>query len=369
MSTLYRALVDSKNPTNVLQYSSTYNARNHYPSIINTGGDNLFLAWVHYGELSTDITPCEVWARTSNNNGISWSEDRKIISIKEGKLGPICPSLYKKVNGNIICIANQRNDDGSSYWGQLYQYESTDNGLTWDEGKIIFESSVYETNDYIWTQSNNILVTLTGRLIISITISTTSSRVTNTMCTVTRQLYSDDEGVNWSLSDTVLQAAASGNEALIVSCSLTQLSNGTIIEVFRTRSRFVRITKSTDNGVTWTNPPTKSETLITSNADLYVINISDILYAFASRPSDDVPQLTSSTTRVYLDLWKSTDGGDTWTFVKNLLYDSSVHAYTEPIVYDSGLFIYLFYSYYPYDTTNGLMQDLRFEKYTYSQLN
>jgi len=364
MSDLYNALIESKNPTNVIQYSTTYNSRNHYPSIVNLGGQNLFCAFTYYGGDSGDLDPSAIWGKYSTNNGLSWSDAFKMIDVRAGKNGALCPCLYKKTNGNLICLTLEREDD-ATYYGQIYQYVSDDNGLTWDAGTKIYESSDYEVNDYIWIPSQNILTTATGRLIISVMTSISDVYYTSTMNTVVRHLYSDDEGDNWLLSATVLQAAVSGNEGLIGSGRMVQMMDGTIVEIFRTRSRFARVTKSTDNGATWSNPPAKSDTLIISNADVELYCKDDILYAFASRPNADVPQLTSADTRVHLDLWKSIDAGDIWTFVKNLLYKDGDYVFTEPIVYDKGSGILMFYSYYPYGTSD---QDLRFERLNYSDL-
>lgn len=363
---LYNALVESKNRTDVLQYSTQFNLRNHYASIIRLSGDTLLAAFTYYTEDSVDVSPSEIFCKYSYDNGKSWTDEWLIIPIRSGKSGSVCPNLYKKLNGNIICLSLERNEHESDWWGQIYQYESTDNGLTWDEGVLIYESSDYQTHDYIWIPSNQILKTSTGRLIISMMIGTgTAPFLTGSMNSVVRHLYSDDEGANWSLSATVLQAAVSGDEALIGSGRMVQMSDGTIVEIERTRSRYTRITKSIDNGATWSNPPVKSATLIISNADVELYCKNNILYAFASRPSVDVPQIPSTDTRIYLDLWKSIDSGNTWTFVKNLLYDSSVHVYTEPIVFDFGSGIIMFYSYYPYGTDT---QDLRFERLSYVDL-
>jgi hypothetical protein len=364
MSFLYDALVYSKNSTNVIQYSVPSNARHHYPSVVRTS-HGLFCTFTHYDTASVDLSPSEIWGCSLYENGLPSCDTYKIIDVRAGKNGTVCPCIYQKSDGTILCLTLERNDD-ATYYGQIYQYILTYTGGKWvaDAGTKIYESSDYQTNDYIWIPSQNILVTSTGRLIISIMTSRTTDYYTSTMNTIVRHLYSDNEGGAWSLSATVLSAAASGNEALISSGRMIQMSDDTIVEIFRTRSRYARVTKSTDNGATWSNAPTKSATLIESNADVELFCRNDILYAFVSRPDAAVPQLASETTRVYLDLWQSVDGGDTFTLVKNLLFKSG-YIFTEPIIYDKGSGILMFYSYYPTGTTS---QDLRFERYTYADL-
>jgi len=364
MSIFYDILRHTKNPVNVIQYSTNVNTRNHYPSVVNLGGDNLLCAFIYYGTVPGDLEPKRIYGKYSTDNGVEWGDPFLMIDARAGKLGVECPSLFRRANGDLICITLEREDD-ATYYGQIYQYVSDDNGLTWDAGTLIYESSDYETNDYLWIPSHNILVTATGRLIISIMTSTSEVYYTDTANTIVRHLYSDNEGASWSLSATVLQAAVSGVEGLIGSGRMIQMSNGTIVEIFRTRSRFTRVTKSTDNGATWVNPPVKSDTLIISNADVELYCKSDVLYAFVSRPNADVPQTAQAGTRLYLDLWKSVDAGDTWTLVKNLLYKDGKYIYTEAIVYDVGDGIMMFHSYYRYGTDT---QDLRFERYAYTDL-
>jgi len=362
MSTLYNTLTYTKNPNNVVQYSTPLNLRNHYPSIVNLGGQNLFCAFTHYGAAGVDVDPSEIWGCYSTNNGLSWGDTFKCIDIRAGKSGVVCPCLYRKANDDIIMITLERHDDATMY-GQLYQYVSDDDGLTWDAGTKIYESSDYETNDYLWISSHRILVTSTGRLLLPFGVWTSATHTTAGN-SVARVLYSDNEGTNWSLSATTISPVA---PSILAAGTIAQLPSGTLVQSFRTRTGYGNISKSTDNGSTWSTPVSVETEFERSNADGFLAYVNGKLISIVSRIEGGVPTIGSAT-RIHLDLWQSLDGGDIWSFVKNLLYKDSVYVFTEPIVYDKGDGILMFYSHYPFDITGGAFQDLRFERLSYADL-
>lgn len=366
-SSLNNALQQSNNPTNVIQYSSPTNTRNHIASVVRLTNGNLLCVWAHYAAASVDWNPCQIWAKISINNGLSWGDPYMIIDVPSGTIGYEMPSIYKKTNGNIIFIGVLRVGTEAPFYGQIWQYESIDNGATFSGAKMIYESSDYETNDYISCSGHSICVTQTGRLLFPFNMFITSEHSANLGNTVARVLYSDDEGENWSLSATVIQAATSGDEGLLAESNIAQETDGTLIMIHRTRSMFVRIGTSINNGATWDNPPVKEDAFITSNAMVRIAFVNGKYIGVANRPSEDVPQLTGAATRVYMDLWESTDG-TTWAFVKNLLYKDSVYVFAEPVIYDLGTGVLMFYSHYPNDDVS-ILQDLRFERLTYADLS
>jgi len=361
MSDLYNILTESKNPTNVIQYSTQYNIRNQQGSVIRLNNGNLLCAWTYFFEEEEDPSESEIWAKISTNNGLSWGNAYQIIAIEVGTNGVRHPSLFLKSNGDILLVCTLEADDGLS--AQVVQYISSDNGATFGGKTSIYSSSDYEAPDCIVSASHRILETTTGRLIYPFHIPTTATHASATGIMVVRFIYSDNQGVSWSISASILGIANPVDEQLLAEPCITQLPNGNLLCLMRTRSGYGRISTSTDNGATWSNPPTKSGTLIESNASVWISYTNNKLIAIVNRPEGGV--VNGAAARIRMDLWQSEDNGATWSFIKNLLYKDDDYNFCEPIVYDKGTGILMFYSYYPYGTS---YQDLRFERYNYSEL-
>jgi hypothetical protein len=360
MSFLYDALVYSKNPTNVIQYSTYYNSRNQEASVVKMNNGKLLLIWNHYGDASADLDPSEIWAKTSSNNGKTYSDGYVVIAIPVGTTGPRCASLYKKSNGDIILICMIGTDAGAST--ELWQYTSSDNGVTFTDGASIHSSTDYEAKDYYTVGSDRIFKTQSGRLLYPFDVCTSSAHSSGTSNTVGRVLYSDDEGANWSISATVMSAAASGVEALLAESCIWQDPDGTLFFGSRTRSGYARISTSSNDGTTWTNPPTKSGTLECSNASIYFGYINGKHIAIVSRPEGGV--VNGAAARIHKDLWKSTDKCATWSFVKNIFDEDNVRIFAEPNIFDKGNSILVYIAAYP---PAGSAQDLIFTEVLYSE--
>jgi hypothetical protein len=367
MSTLYNTLSYSKNPTNVIQYSTPYNLRNCSPCVIRLQNGNLLCTWSHFGITSEDLTPGEVWAKKSTNNGKSWSDAYLIIPIPIGVVSAVIPSTYQKTNGDIILVCWQQYDATPDYT-EIWKYTSTDNGVTFEGGTQIYASNDYGVSgDYYTFNGQRIFKTQTGRLLFSFDVETNPVAFSGTANTICRVLISDDEGDTWSVSATNMMAAASGIEALLAESVICQVPNGTLLCASRTRSGHVRISTSTNNGTTWSNPPTKSATLEASNATVWMSYTNGKLIALLNRPEGGI--VDGSAARVHLDLWKSEDLGSTWSLVKNIAYDGSINIFCEPVVFDTGYSILVFHT--KYDYANALvsiiLQNLVFDEVLYNE--
>jgi len=361
----YNALVQTKNPTNVIQYATTYNIRNASASVIEMANGNLLCAFHHFGVAVGDGNPSTIWACVSTNDGLTWGTPYEIIGVPVTVDSIAIPSLYKKDNGNIICICWTVVDQVSDC-SEIWQFESTDNGAAFDAGSMIHNSDDYEaTGDYYTIGSHRIFRTASGRLLYPFDVMTTPVHTSMGGVMVGRVLYSDDEGDSWNISATVISTGLEGTERCLAESCCCQLPNGNILRISRTVSGFARISTSTDDGLTWSNPPTKSGTLTTSNATIWISYTDGKLIAIANRkePTDDGSSQPKN--RIHLDLWLSEDNGTTWTMVKNIAYKDGLYGFNEPTIYARESDMLIFHTKVP---LTGAWQDLWFTKIDYSDI-
>jgi len=360
MSTLYDTLVHTKNPANVIQYSTITNARNQQCSVIELQNGDWLCVWSYYFDAITDASNSEIWARKSTNKGVSWGNAYQIIPIAGGTGGLRHPSLYQKADGDIVMLVGLEATDHLS--AQIMQYISDDNGDTFTVVGSIYATSDYESPDYITLASNRIFKTQTGRLLFPFHIPTTDAHYSNTGIMVSRVIYSDNEGTDWSVSATIMGVSTPALEQLLAEPCIVQLPNATLLCTMRTRSGYVRISTSTDNGATWSNPPTKSATLALSNSMHSTAYVNGKLIAIGNRVEGAT--INGVGARIHQDLWKSEDLGSTWTFVKNITDKSGVYVFAEPIIKEKASSIIVFYDQYP---PSGAEQDLIFQEVNFSE--
>lgn len=220
------------------------------PAII-TAKDGTVVAFTDKRKFSESDLPndIDVVCRYSTDNGSTWSEPYTVaegqgVGKGYGDVG-ICHSLSE--NGLIAVFTG-----GESLWkstpersNRAYMVRSNDNGKTWTEPTdithFIFGNSCSDTIRKNWYTSffasGNGLLTSTGRIMFVVAVKETNRNQLSNFV-----VYSDDNGVTWSVSE---RACSHGDEAKVV-----ELQDGSILMSIRSHGqRTYNI--SYDGGITW----------------------------------------------------------------------------------------------------------------------
>lgn len=101
--------------------SDSLNKRVDQSSVITLDNGNIAVAYSRFGSNSLDTGSSSIYMSISSDGGYNWNEGSELIS--SISLGSYIPSLYRKLNGNIICVFFVRETASPSYSSTLRQIE------------------------------------------------------------------------------------------------------------------------------------------------------------------------------------------------------------------------------------------------------
>lgn len=261
--------------------------------------------------------PINVFYSLSDDNGRTWS-DPKTLKLSSRTTGSNTysfgdPGIVRCKSGKLIVFtcATDKN-----FWnGQTspYMFTSTDNGETFDEGHSVNTTEILKDEvagtqgfgGFSWfVTSGRGICTTSGRIMFLVNYikAGQSGTVANTRNYV---LYSDDEGEHWTISANVVWDG-NGNES-----KLCQLPDGKILASIR-RGGERGFNLSTDStGTAWTGQRTPSE----ANGGIHDagVNADIIAYGDSLLIHSIIRNNGTGTTRTDLEIFVSTDQGQTWT--------------------------------------------------------
>ncbi len=314
--------MNSKPVQTIVVPASAQLKRNCQASVLGVKGGGLLLAYSQYLEASTaDQGPANIVALRSTDGGHSWGSPCTIASSRDqsenvqsvsvvhlgpGRIGAFY-ILVKPRMGAGWAEGNYEDTDGVHRM-DLMMHVSSDEGLTWSEGR-----SINPPDEFYQCIVNDAAQRLSsGRIVIP--CDQVTSNYNAGMIAFLRCLYSDDQGQTWRQSRyrILLSEANSMGEA-----SLTEMSDGRLIMITRSsRSGFVYKCYSEDGGETWSLPETTD--LVTSPSPGQVRRVPG---------TDDIVVVWNQVTKtewVYgfarhrLSCAISSDGGNTWKHHRNL---------------------------------------------------
>lgn len=238
----------------------------------------------------------DVVCRRSTDGGRTWS-DYITIAANDSIGGYGDPALiYDPKHKRLVVVCTHGNGLWQTEPGHITVFTSADGGLTWSEpldlNPMLFAPGNIEAVSAFAT-SGRAIVTKSGRIIF--VLVTRRDGVEKFPCYA---IYSDDGGLSWKISDTPV--TDDGDETKIV-----QLPDGTLLASIR--NRWVgdrRVSRSTDNGRTWTVVEPFGLHDIACNGDILSYRYEGTDYLIQSLP--DGPW------RDNITLYASSDGGRTW---------------------------------------------------------
>ena len=241
------------------------NPRNSDSSMVRCADGSLLLAYQRFdgSELrSNDEAPCTISTLRSYDEGKSWVEPN-VISNDKDCINVYAPNLFLKKDGKVGFIYHKNICfwEGKTTQTTLMIKESEDNGKTFGEPRIIFDSLNYASSG-----SGAIIRTSTGRLVLPL-MKFSGGRCTVTEHIIAEVLYSDDDGNTWSFSRNGMDVPMRG----ALETYVAEAADGTLVAVIRTQLGSMFIARSSDMGETWSKPQTSG--LIAPESSPYITRV------------------------------------------------------------------------------------------------
>lgn len=179
----------------------------------------------------------------SDDNGNSWSSPRLILSgNKERSVGSF--SMIRLSSGKLLHILSRfggyDHDNFENCILDGFVHSSTDNGRTWSTPEMIPTNEQYLSSVLSSVQLTN------GRVVFPFGLLTPN----NGQFAVST-VWSDDEGMTWQRSPSVLEAGGGGFESGACEPSVVELPDGRLWMLIRAQCGFQYESFSSDNGETW----------------------------------------------------------------------------------------------------------------------
>jgi predicted neuraminidase len=253
-----------------------------------------------YSGVGTDWGKARIAAKTSNDQGRSWSGSFTLVD-NWGKMNVMSPSLLRLKSGQLAMIYMLKNSEADC---RVLYVTSSDEGKTWTLPQSVTRSFRY------WGINNDRLVQLkSGRLLAPLWFVDDWRKSHHTRGVV---FYSDDEGEKWKAGSEVdiPQGPRGVDEPAVV-----ELKDGRVLMMIRSDLGKVFKSLSSDAGLSWSQPealPLDSPTAPSSIAR--IPSTGDLLFVWNNSPKG--PKHTQD--RFPLTAAISRDEGKTWGKIKNV---------------------------------------------------
>jgi sialidase-1 len=248
----------------------------------------------------SDVAPTRIVAVESADGGATWGRHRVLATTAPGELNVYSPNLIRAQDGGIL-LCFMRQQSAAPVLTSQVVWRSDDEGARWTP---VCEHSA--GRDY--SLCNAVVKRLSsGRLLLPVCTVTSSGTGPYGHTYAVVVLYSDDDGLNWRVSEGRGELPMRGAmEPHVEACA-----DGRVLMVMRTQLGSVFAAESTDDGVTWSKPQTTALRAPESCPEITRIPGSDdLLMIWNNAPYD--PSASHYGKRSPLTAAVSRDGGRTW---------------------------------------------------------
>jgi len=282
----------------------------------------ILVAWIEfYGSSAQDWGAARIAAMISTDKGRSW-HGKYTLQENIGQMNVMEPDLLRLKSGKVLFLFCRKNSPADCV--PMIRI-STDDARTFSPPRPM---PVTPAPSYTGFNHERAIQLRSGRILMPV-FFTTDYRVEPRM--LTRVYYSDDEGMNWTPSETVVdvpQSKAGAQEPGVV-----ELKDGRVMMWMRTSTGKVYKCDSLDRGRTWSQPvPMSVQSPLSPQSIKRHPQTGDLILVWNNSPDRRRP-LTCAVSR---------DEGETWKHFKDL--DSEPErgfAYTSiEFLRDRALFTY-----------------------------
>lgn len=299
--------------TTVASSSSEYTRKSEGDSIELEDG-RLLIVYMEFSGNGDDFAKTRLVAQESHDGGKSWVLHREITTTLPGDMNVYSPNLIRCRDGGILLVfMRQHNTAGRT----CFAWKST------DEGKTFHPYSTFFANEEFSLCNGTLKRLSTGRLLLpaSPPVQGASAATGPYEAAV---LYSDDDGLNWSVSMNRVRLPLRG----AMEPHIEETKPGQVLMVMRSQLGKLQFAESLDGGVSWSEPWDSDLATPESCPELTRIPGTEKLLLLWNQTYD--PQFRSHFgKRSPLTAAVSKDHGKSWKVVGNIETDSK-RAFSNP---------------------------------------
>lgn len=338
-------------PATVQAYDETTFKRNDsQSSIVLPNGDILCVFTNFFGVSTEDAGTARLYAKNSTDDGLTWGNGRVVITNVNTDWNVYCPNLYLRSNGTVglIFLGKSPSTDATKY----YQMTSTDSGATWGSPTQILDAP----SKYTISAFDRVFKADSGRWFMPLQENQNGILDGNVGIYTGFYLYSDNEGVSWteaasrtliSSPDDLVDEPGMFSVPRFVDSQANEVEK--LVYYWRTRSGTVYASESINNGTSWS--AAFSLGLEAPNSTTTIIQYKGTLIACHNRLFSSNPSTAEA--RAVLDLSISKDNGSTWSRTVTVEFsDGQLSCFFQPTMMIEGTTLYVFYGAFT-GLTNG----------------
>lgn len=325
--------------------------RYHIPGIVVTAKGTV-LAWCEARRNGSDWDDIDILLRRSTDDGVTWSEPKKVAEVEGPKTKNPFALQLKKTDPNSVTYNNPvliADKDGTvhmlfclEYMRCFYQ-KSVDDGISWSKPVEITDAFEGFRDVYDWkvlaTGPDHSIQLENGRLVVPVWLSTGTGGNAHRP-SVTATIYSDDGGKSWHASEIAVPCTeefVNPNETVAV-----QLKDGSVMLNVRNESKAHRriVVTSPDGATNWSEPKFQDDLLepICMGGIVRYEHEGESLILFTNphnlTKAKGEPEPGKSRDRRNVTVHVSSDEGKSWPLKRSI--EESWSAYSDVAVTQKG---------------------------------
>lgn len=291
----------------ILRPTSPTNPRNGEGSMIELQDGSLFLAFGEfYSTNAGDYGAAHICGMRSRDRGRNWTPSFPLV--ENDVLTTFSASLLRLHSGKILMAYCRKH---SRTQGRFWMQASSDEAQTWS---VPWPSTPAE--GYFVMNNDRLVQLSTGRILQPVAIIPPDVTEDDPFHCITTALYSDDEGLTWAPSRTLLDVPAIDG---LQEPGIVELKDGSLMMYYRTSLGCQYCSWSTDQGESWSLPEAM-DGLVSPVSPASIKRIpqtGDLLAIYNHQPPNlDRPRRYRG--RFPLTAAISQDEGQTWQLQRNV---------------------------------------------------
>jgi len=185
-----------------------------------------------------DHGKCTIWSKISRDGGRSWREPRMLVDVAPGDMNVQAPALLRLKSGKLLLICLRAHQSGGS--STMCVFSSTDDARSFGPLGPIWRRS---KGQLLQGGASSLVELESGRLVLPFHGGSGNQwkQKNSAWC-----FASEDKGKTWQRSTTVELPKRGAMEP-----SVAQLADGTLLMSLRTQLGGPYLSRSTDEGKTW----------------------------------------------------------------------------------------------------------------------
>jgi len=256
-----------------------------------------------------DHAPNQLVSAYSGDGGLTWNEPRLLVEPEAGDVNVYNPSILRLPSGEILFFYYRHLQLAweKPFSTAAYLRRSTDNGLTFGPTEEVWHDQPYSV------ACNRLIRLRSGRLLMpngETLIWGGPKDNQKTTC-----LFSDDDGRHWRRSEARITLPLRG----ALEAQAAEAGDGTLVISLRTQLGSPFITRSDDQGETWTKPQTSG--LKSPESATAMAGMPDGRLLLVWNHSDFDPAFDHLGRRSPLSWAVSSDAGRSWSYRGDLETD------------------------------------------------